>query len=65
MITNKLQTLKLMLKDVEAAICRHKNDDENNVMSDLLRIKSVIEDDIKKYTTPTPKGKRYREGVEL
>jgi hypothetical protein len=54
-----------MLKDVEAAICRHKNDDENNVMSDLLRIKSVIEDDIKKYTTPTPKGKRYREGVEL
>jgi len=45
----QLEYLMMALRDVEVAIAKHKDDDGNNVMSELLKEKKLILDDIKKY----------------
>lgn len=56
----------MALRDLELAIKKHKDDDENNILSELLSNKAIIEMELNDLNSPPKRGTHgFREGVEL
>ena len=58
----KLEVLRHILKDLDVSIAKHKHDDPNNVLEDLIAEKTKVEQCI--HNVITNKRKRYERREE-
>jgi hypothetical protein len=61
----KLEVLKHILKDLDVSIAKHKHDDPNKVLEELMAEKSKIEECIHNVVTNKRKSHERREETHL